>query len=213
MDLQYKKIPSALRSDVNLKVIEGHFASTHSHITHYLDLSTLKSRCSEARGVAELLAMSFSLDTPVDTIVCIDGTQVIGTYLADELTKAGVLSYNAHRTIYVVAPEYSSAGQILFRDNMIPAIRDKYALILMGAVTTGKTVEDVIYSLQYYQAKVSGACAIFSAVDSIRDVRFTRAFSPEDVPGYASYDAHACPMCRQKQKIDALVNSFGYSRI
>ena len=80
-----------------------------------MEITTLKSRCSEAHGLASLLAMRYSVDTPVDSIICLDGTQVIGTYLAEELTRAGVLNYNAHRTVYVVAPEYAPSGQIIFR--------------------------------------------------------------------------------------------------
>jgi len=38
-------------------------------------------------------------------------------------------------------------------------------------------------------------------------------FNPNDLPGYASYPFHECPMCKAGQKIDALVNSFGFSKI
>ena len=41
---------------------------------------------------------------------------MIGAYLAEELTRAGVLSTNAHKTIYVITPEYNSNSQMVFRD-------------------------------------------------------------------------------------------------
>ena len=50
-------------------------------------------------------------NTVVDTIVCLEGMQVVGAYLADELTQAGVMSRNAHQTIYVVSPEFNSNSQ------------------------------------------------------------------------------------------------------
>ena len=38
-------------------------------------------------------------------------------------------------------------------------------------------------------------------------------FDAKDLKGYASYDAKACPMCKAKQKIDAIVNGYGYSKM
>ena len=65
-------------------------------------MTTLKTRLSEAQEIAKHLAERFLFDKVVDTIVCLEGTQVIGAYLAEELTRAGVLSTNAHKTIYVI---------------------------------------------------------------------------------------------------------------
>lgn len=36
-------------SRIQLKVIPGHFVTSQSHITHYLDLTTMKSRTAEHR--------------------------------------------------------------------------------------------------------------------------------------------------------------------
>lgn len=213
MDKTYIKIPAPMNPNVQLKVIHGHFATSHSHITCYMDITTMKTRCSEAHNVASLLAMHYSTDTPVDTIICMDGTEVIGTYLAEELTKVGILSYNAHKTIYVVSPEYTSSSQIIFRDNMQIAVRNKYALILMGSVTTGKSLLSIAESLQYYKAKISGAAAVFSCVDKVGDIRVEAAFHPSDVPEYKSYKHNECPLCKAGKPIDALVNSFGYSEL
>ena len=33
---------------VPLKVVAGHFATNHSHVNYYIDMTTLKSRVSEA---------------------------------------------------------------------------------------------------------------------------------------------------------------------
>ena len=98
----------AKNNTVPLKVVPGHFATNHSHVNYYIDMTTLKTRLSEAGSVAASLAGLYMTNTIVDTIVCLDGTQVIGTLLAQELTRAGYLSMNAHGTIYVVTPEYNS---------------------------------------------------------------------------------------------------------
>ena len=39
------------------------------------------------------------------------------------------------------------------------------------------------------------------------------AVNKADLPGYASYEFKDCPYCKQGIKLDALVNSFGYSKL
>ena len=85
--------------NVFLRVSRGHFATNHSHINYYIDVTTQKTRLSEAQAVARELVSYYSSSTVVDSILCLDGTQVIGTCLADELTKGNFVSVNAHQTI------------------------------------------------------------------------------------------------------------------
>ncbi len=205
------KIQSKRDPDVVLKVIPGHFATTQSHITHYMDMTTMKTRCKEAQKIAELMAMKYSVSTPVDTIVCMEGLQVIGAYLAEDLAKAGVLSMNAHKTIYVVTPEFSAAGQMIFRDNLKPMITGKNIIFLEGSITTGKTLLTCARSIDYYGGKLQGVSAIFSAVSKMGDLDVNAIYSRSDIPHYESYRQEDCPLCKQKIKLDALVNSYGYS--
>ena len=78
MDNRYVKI-FASGSKAPLKATPGHFATNHAHINYYLDMTTLKTRLSEAQEVAKHLAERFLFDKVVDTIVCLEGTQVILT--------------------------------------------------------------------------------------------------------------------------------------
>ncbi len=203
------------RSDerIQLKVYPGHFATPQSHITHFMDITTMKSRSSEARRIAEALAVHYEASIPIDTIVCMDGLEVVGAYLAEELTKAGVLSLNAHQTIYITSPEYNSVGQMIFRDNVQPMIRGKNVLILNGAVTTGETLARAVESVLYYGGQIRGIAAIFSAVSSVAQLPVHSIFQQRDIPNYGSYKSHDCPMCRNHQKIDAIVNGSGYSKL
>ena len=209
----YSKIPASMNPNVTLRIVPGHYATTHSHVTNYMEIGAMKARCNEAHGVASILAMHYTIATPVDTIVCADGTEVIGTYLAEELTKSGVLNYNAHRTVYVIAPEYAPNGQIIFRDNLQLAIRGKHVLILMGSLTTGITLEGLMDGVRYYGANISGACAIFSAIKEVEGVPVISVFHSEEIPNYHSYSPADCTLCKQGVPIDALVNSFGYSML
>ena len=198
---------------IQLKMIPGHFVTSQSHITHYLDLTTMKSRCAEAQRIASALAANYEASIPVDTIVCMDGLEVIGAYLAEELTKAGVLSMNAHQTIYVITPEYTSGSQIILRDNLAPMVRGKHVLILSASITTGYTVQAAIEAVNYYGGTVAGLSAIFATTHECLGIPVTSIFDPSSLPDYASFDSRDCPMCKAGQPIDALVNSFGYSAL
>ena len=69
MERKMYKISSRYDKDIFLKIIPGHFATSHSHVTHHLDIVNMKSRLSEAERVAHALAQKYESSTPVDTIV------------------------------------------------------------------------------------------------------------------------------------------------
>ena len=199
--------------DVPLRVARGHFATNHSHINYYIDITFQKTRLSEARDSAYQLVSHFINDTPVDTILCLDGTAVIGTCVAEELTKNGFRTINAHNTIYVLEPEYNANSQIIFRDNIQPMIRGKHVLILMASVTTGFTAKRSVEAIGYYGGKVAGVAALYRAVDEVEGHPVRSIYSINDLPDYQSYDYRECPFCKEGKPIDALVNSFGYSKL
>ena len=166
--LNLAKLP-VRKSNVALRVSKGHFATNHSHINYLIDVTFQKSRLSEAQAVAKALVKQYVTSTIVDTIVCLDGMQVVGACLAEELTKAGFMSINAHQTIYVITPELSSESQLLFRENLQPMLAGKHVLILMASVTTGLTISQSMECVRYYGGKVVGVSAIYSATDVAAD--------------------------------------------
>lgn len=196
-----------------LRVARGHFATNHSHINYYIDITYQKTRLSEAKDSAYQLVSHFVNDTPVDTILCLDGTAVLGACVADELTKSGFNTINQHQTMYVLEPEYNANSQIIFRDNIKPMIQGKTVLVLMASVTTGFTAKRSIEAIDYYGGRVAGVAAIYRAVDEVAGYPVRSIYSIDDIPDYESYDYKECPYCKAGQKIDALVNSFGYSAL
>lgn len=197
---------------ISLKVIEGHFATPHSHVGHYLDVTTMKTRAKEAEAIADTMKDYYNfLGKPIDTIVCFEGMNVIGAYLASQLSRAGVLSTNAHKTIYIVSPEFDGNGQQFFRDNLKPEIKDKNILLLLSSVTTGKAVRNSIDCINYYGGTLQGISAIFSAIDSVDGYHIDALYDSTDIPDYHSYATHDCPMCKNGKKLEALVNGYGYS--
>ena len=201
--------------NVPLRIARGHFATNHSHINYYIDVTFQKTRLSEARDVARYLVKNFKNTTMVDTILCLDGTAVIGTCLAEELTASGFRSINTHNTIYVVEPEYNGNSQMIFRDNVQPYVRDKNVLVLMASISTGFTAKRGIQGTKYYGGNVVGVAGLFRAVDHLeyREVKLASVFEPDDLPDYHSFDHNDCPFCREGRKLDALVNSHGYSKL
>lgn len=213
MESRMFKIFSPADNKVAMKVIPGHFVTSHSHINYYMDMTTLRARQNEAEAAAKILARKYENNTVVDTIICLNGCEVIGAYLAQELTKSGIMCMNAHGTIYVTSPEQDINGQMIFRDNTKIMVQNKNVLILSTSITTGVTLDKAIDSIEYYGGQVRGIASVFSFISKARGVEVNSIFGAKDMKGYASYDAKVCPMCKAKQKIDAIVNGFGYSKM
>ena len=201
------------RKNLLLRVQKGHFATSHSHINYFIDVTMQKSRLSEAKAIAKELLSYYQTTTIIDTILCLDGMQVVGTCLAEELTNNNFMNLNAHGTIYVVTPEYTSGSQIIFRDTIAPAITGKNVLVLAASVVTGYTVKSAIEAITYYGGRVAGISGIFATVDKYLGYDVASAFNPNDLPGYASFAPHECPLCRAGNRIEGLVNNFGFSKI
>ena len=202
MELTYNKIQTT-GTDTPLKIVKGHFATNHAHTNYYFDLTTVKSRLSEAGGIAQALVH----------IVCMEGTEVIGTLLAQELTKGGFMSKNAHKTIYVIKPEFNSNSQIVFKDNYRAMINGKNVLILTATVTTGLTINKAIEGVQYYGGIIQGISAVFSALENVDGIPIKSVFGLKDVPDYQYSDYRNCPLCKEGKKLDALINPYGYSKL
>ena len=87
-------IPTKHRN-LYLRVSKGHFATSHSHVNYFIDVTSQKTRLSEAKAVAKELVSYYNSSTIIDTILCLDGTEVIGACLAKELTEGGFANLNA----------------------------------------------------------------------------------------------------------------------
>jgi len=200
------------RGKVPFRAAQGHFATSHSHINYYIDITYNKTRLSEAKETARELVSHFINNTPVDTILCLDDTAVIGAWVAEELTKTGFMTINAHQTIYVVTPEMSNGNSMMIlRDNIQHMVRNKHVLILMASCTTGVTAKRAIEAITYYGGNVAGVASIYRAVDEVEGYPVRSVYSVSDLPDYESWDYKECPLCKKGVKLDALINTHGYS--
>ena len=203
----------ATRGDVPLRAAKGHFATNHSHINYFIDITTQKTRLAEAKAVARELAVKFA-NTTVDTILCLDGMTLVGACLADALSS-GKRPAADPAEIAVIEPEYNAYNQMIFRDNVQTYIRDKNVLVLMASISTGFTAKRGIQGTKYYGGHVVGVAGLFRAVEHLeyRDVKLASVFEPADLPDYKSFDHNDCPYCKEGRRLDALVNSHGYSKL
>ena len=201
-------------SSLKLRFARGHFATSHSHINYYVDLTFTKHRLSEAKEAARLLTSKYKTTTIIDTILCLDGTEVIGACMASDLTKSGFHSINIHNTIYVVTPEHTTGSQLIFRDNILPMIHGKHVLILAASITTGYTVQGGIEAIKYYGGEVVGVCSIFASVDEISGYPVSTVFNTKYMlQDYKSTPYTECPLCKKGEKLDAIVNTYGISSL
>ena len=199
--------------DVILRAFPGHFITPNAHSNYYLDMTAIKSRTHEARAAAMEFAKKIPPTTVVDTIVCMEGTQVIGAYLADELTKSGFVNVNVYKAINVITTELSSSGQYIVRDNLKPMFEGKNVIILVATAATGQTIAKVAEAIKYYGAKVRGICSVFSVANTCFGKPIYSLFSVKDLPDYRNTPANECPMCKNGQAVDAIANPFGYSKL
>lgn len=190
---------------------KGHFVTGRSHMNYYIDITSQKSCLSEARAVARAIAPNYKMTTMVDTILCLDGTEVIGTCLAHELTKHDFASINANGEINILTPEFTANGQLIFRDNTAPMIANRQVLILAASVVTGSTAAIATEAINYYLGSVAGIASIFSTKSECADIPIVSVFDPKDLDGYICSSSIDCPMCRNGEKIDALINAHGCS--
>ncbi len=197
---------------LTLNIHRGHFATSHSHNNYYIDVTPQKTDLAHAKAIAKALAEYYNSSVMIDTVLCLDGMEVVGTCLADELTNAGLFGVNSNNPISIITPEYTSGGQLFFRDNILPMVEGKSVLLLAISVVTGGTALAAVEAVNYFAGSVAGIASIFATFSEVGGIPVASVFNPNDLPGYASSSPVDCPMCRRGEHIDALVNSYGCSK-
>lgn len=210
MNLTKNQITAKGNNKIKFEVIHGHFTTNHSHVNRYIDMNDIKNNYKSAKETAKQLAGEIYSSVPVDAIICIESTRLVGAFLAEELSEHA-RGLSAGNDIYCITPENVN-NQIILRDNLQQAVRDKHVLLLVSSVSSGKSVQQAANCINYYGGTLTGVCAIFSAVPEVHGIKINSVFHADDIPDYESYNPAKCPMCSAGRKIDAIVNSFGYTQ-
>lgn len=198
---------------INMTVIPGHFTTNNFHVNHYLDLSNLKTNALPARDVAKELALPYLSTTLVDTIVCLEGTEVIGAYMAEELLQEGTSIINSGREIHVVTPRRNVERKLMIPSNTEELISNRNVLLLVASVTTGLILDKGLEFISYYGGKVVGISSLFSVYPNKYEQEIHSMFTNNDIPGYEIFSADKCHMCDKGQKLEAIIVDDGYKKI
>ena len=198
---------------VPLLAAKGHFATRNSHINYFIDVTAQKYSLKGCRAVAQELANQLQYQFPVDSILCMDGTSAVGACLARKLTQQGGRSLSEGDDMYIIKGELDGKGNLIFRDNARFMLEGKRVLILMCSLTTGTTALQGKQSVEYYGGSVVGVASIYAAIHELEGLPVVSVFDTNVIQDYASYPSQECPMCRAGLPIDAVVNTFGFSKI
>lgn len=207
MEKRAYEITSKANSEVAIRVIPGHFATRHSHVNYCVDMTGVKSDLFSAKAAAKLFCDGFS-STPVDTIITLDRMKMVGAFIAHYLSHSQL---NKGQNIAVISPEIQN-DKLLLRDNFLPYVKDKNVLLLTASATTGKDVRSVVEGISYYGGTPVGVANVFGGEFEC-PVPVVKLFGTEDIPDYSSHSPVDCPLCKRGVKVDAVVNSYGYSKI
>lgn len=211
METRIHEIVSNDNTNVKISVIPGHFATNHSHVNYYVDLTRIKTNHKSAKEAGRELAVDL-IARPIDTIVCLEGTEILGAFLANALAEHGA-GFNSGKEIGIITPELNINNQMIFRDNVQSMVSNKRVLLLMSSVSTGKTIRRSVDCLKYYNGRLAGVAAIFTAVDEIDGIYIDALFRKEDMPEYETELPSECRLCQAGRRVEAIINSYGYSKI
>ena len=229
------KIYSKDHPALALKVTKGHFSSDRFHINYYIDMTDLKMRQRNAEEVAKAIVEKYvkrvtlppviglvseamnqmaatnATKAPIDTIICMDGCEAIGAYIAKELSEVGFATTNTHKTTYILTPEFDSAGQMVVRENIKPMLKGKHVLVVLATAMSGHTIAKSLRCIFSYGGIVEGISCIFSAISEIEGHPVNSVFEASDLEGFRLSEPDNCPDCKAGVKLDAIVNSYGYT--
>ena len=212
MERRTQELVSAKNKSIKIGIIPGHFATNHSHINYYVDLNSIKRSFKMAKETAKELAAEY-INTHIDTIICMEGTSMLGALLAEQLSEGNQHSINSGNDIYLINPEMNSNNQIIFRDDSQGKIWNKRILLLISSASTGRSINRCIECLKYYNGVLVGVSAVFSAIKELDGIKVNSIFTTDDIPDYKSHSIGECTACKEKQKVDAIVNAHGYSKL
>ena len=198
---------------ISMKVIPGHFTTSNAHISHYLDVSSMKSNSMIAQDVARELVRPYLSNTLVDTIVCMERTEVIGAYLAEELRRSGMSVINEGSDIHIITPISNNIGNLSFQSSMIKHITNRNIILLTASVSSGHTLDSALDCINYYRGRIAGISALFLASLDRLEQGINALFTSSDIPDYKMYSSRKCEMCQAGQPLDALVSTEGYTKI
>jgi len=196
---------------IRIAVTKGHFTSKRIHFNRYLDIGELKFNSRIAFDVAREIAVPYINTTYVDAIVCMDRMEIVGAFLAQELTGTGMNVMNSEREIQILTPIMTTDNKWIFPDNRRDLISNKKILILLGSATDVRALAALCECVKYYGGLIIGISSIFSSLPCGKCGGINSLFTADDIEGFVSYNADQCAICKEGVPLDAFIYSEGYT--
>lgn len=150
--------------------------------------------------------------TPIDTIICLENTQVIGAFIAQDLIDSSH-SVNSGAVVNIITPGINSNNQLVFSSDMQQYVTNRNILLLMSTVSTGRSLARAAECIRYYGGKPVGIGSIFSAVEEAAGLPVHSIFMRSDLNEYNVYRSDECPLCKNGRKLDGFVTVGGCTEI
>lgn len=198
---------------ISVDATPGHFTTNDYHINHFLHLDELKTNPTLAKDVAIELALPYLTSTLVDTIVCFEGTEVIGAYMASELSMEGTGVINSGKFIHVVTPMINVDRKFMLPSNRQELVRNKRVILLVSTILSETFVNNILEFINYYEGQLVGISALFKAYPGKIEHEVHSMFNNKDIPGYEIYYPGQCEMCKAGQKLDGIIKNDGLTKI
>ena len=146
----------------------------------------------------------------------------VGTYITMEAPNMAVPDEDYHQEI--------SNELAKFLERFIKSDKEEYSVLVVG-LGNRKVTPDALgpyvvdnlnitrHIIKEYGKYAMGEdavnliSAIFSAVTKVAGMEIKTIFTSKDIPDYRAYEPSDCPMCKAGQRVEAIVNSFGYSKL
>lgn len=207
----YKTVSAKGNRRIKLNIYPGHFATSHAHVDNYISMTEVRNSSMMAAEAADMLAASFKYNQ-IDTIICLEFTQMIGAFIAKDLSQSS-RSVNSDNDIHVITPQINSNNQLSFNSDMQVYVTDRNVLLLISTVSTGRSLARAVECITYYGGNLVGIGSIFSAIDEMGNLPIKSIFHRSDIGEYNDYRSEECPLCKRGRKVDGLINTGGYTKL
>ena len=141
--------------------------------------------------------MPYLTTTLVDTIVCLEGLEVIGAFMAEELTQEGTSVINSDRDSYVVTPISNYNRKLMFQHSMQELISNRNIIVLVSSVSSGLTLYSALECLSYYGGKLAGISAYLMPIPKDMNMKLILFLQTSVLLSYFTVDD--CPLCKRKK--------------
>ena len=101
----YQKIDTPKGRIVKILLNRPDHGNRDVYKRQYLDITRMKHECAMADIAAASHANHYVYEQEIDTVVCLDSSEVIGTFRARQLSQKNLFSLSSEKNVCVVTPE------------------------------------------------------------------------------------------------------------